>query len=108
MIPPRNRDEKTILGLTVLAALAACAAMVVFNEDCTPAQSAAAVDAGSCIVGDALAGESVAQIATNCLTDVATVITTLAASTTPAVQATSAWGEANRARRALGYDAGAK
>jgi hypothetical protein len=72
---------------------------------CTPSLSGVigkGVDAGACIAKDAVAGKSVAQIATDCGTDVAEVIASLIASADPAVQKAPAAREAHAARRALG------
>ena len=89
----------TVLGS---AALGIAVALSVAQLGCNPANDAAIADAGVCVYAGAQAGLSVAQIASKCATDVATVLTTLASSTDAKVQASPAYAETLKAKAALG------
>ena len=96
--------QRGFANLRILAAIAivACALFLApLLTHCTPAVSAAAGDAGACIIQAALEGDSVAQIATHCGVDVAAVLVALAANKDPKVQTSAAGVEAAKARLAM-------
>jgi hypothetical protein len=88
--PTVNRNAFMVVCALALACLVGCA----FFQKATPAIPAV-VALGECITSKAIAGESYASIATECKTDLLTVLDTLISSELPAVKASRAYVEAH-------------